>query len=269
MRDFIFAANWKLNKSPKDAESFFKDFAAILPKEALSGNRRAVFFVPAMTLTTVVSAVRNMGRIEVGLQNAYWEAKGAFTGENSALVAKEIGATWVLIGHSERRTLFGESDADTAKKVKSTLLAGLKPMLCVGESLAEREAGKTMDVVARQILSVLSFDDIKEKICERAAARESDKEAMTGDVGFVIAYEPVWAIGTGKVATPEQASEVHQGIRKLLNSELGPSVAERVPILYGGSVKPDNSKAIGGMKDIDGFLVGGASLEASSFAALL
>ncbi len=268
MRDFIFAANWKLNKSPKEASSYFQEFLGKFPtsgraNSATGGKKRVVFFVPALTLATSVQALTEAaaggataGAVAVGLQNAYWEIKGAFTGENSGSVAKEIGAEWLLIGHSERRTLFGETDADTAKKVEMAFKTGLMPMLCVGESLAEREAGITMDVVRRQLLAVLDVEALKTKI----------KAAPSG--GIVIAYEPVWAIGTGKVASPEQASEVHQGIRQLLTKELGASTANGISILYGGSVKAENAKSIGAMADIDGFLVGGASLEPASFAAL-
>lgn len=261
MRHFIYAANWKLNKSPKEADAFFQDFLGRLPKGGLGasptgGKKQIVFFVPALTLSASLEAGRKSSgsNLELGLQNSYWEAKGAFTGENSASVAKEMGAEWLLVGHSERRSLFGETDADTAKKVAAGFQAGLAPMLCVGETLSEREAGKTIDVVRRQLQAVLQVEALKAKISSGSA--------------FVIAYEPVWAIGTGKVATPEQASEVHQAIRKILTNELGEKIAQAISILYGGSVKPDNAKAIGGMPDIDGFLVGGASLEPASFAGL-
>lgn len=262
MRHFLYAANWKLNKSPDEAEAFFEDFLGRLPKGGLGasasgGQKQIVFFVPALTLSSSIAALNRAsggGILQLGLQNAYWEAKGAFTGENSASVAREMGAGWLLVGHSERRSLFGETDADTAKKVAAGFQAGLKPMLCVGESFAEREAGKTIEVVQRQLQAIMCDEGLKAKI-------------ITGS-DFVIAYEPVWAIGTGKVATPEQASEVHQAIRQILVAELGFEVANKISILYGGSVKPDNAKAIGGMPDIDGFLVGGASLEPATFAGL-
>lgn len=261
MRHFIYAANWKLNKSPKEAAGFFQDFLGRLPKGGLGasgsgGKKQIVFFVPALTLSASLEASRksSSATLELGLQNAYWEMKGAFTGENSTVVAKEMGAEWLLVGHSERRSLFGETDSETAKKVAAGFQAGLTPMLCVGETLAEREAGKTIEVVRRQLLAILQVEALKTTIVSGSA--------------FVIAYEPVWAIGTGKVATPEQASEVHQAIRAILTTELGEKTAQAIPILYGGSVKPDNAKAIGGMPDIDGFLVGGASLEPASFAGL-
>lgn len=259
MRHFIYAANWKLNKSPKEAKAFFSDFLGRLPASGLGtaengGKKQLVFFVPALTLSATLEAITHNRSIEIGLQNAHSEVKGAFTGENSAVVAKEMGAEWLLVGHSERRTLFGETELDTAKKVSAAFQAGLTAMLCVGESLAEREAGGTLDVVRRQAHAVLKDESLKAKIVSNGK--------------FVIAYEPVWAIGTGKVATPEQASEVHQAIRKMLVEELGGKVAGEISILYGGSVKPDNAKAIGGMPDIDGFLVGGASLEPATFAGL-
>lgn len=259
MRNFIYAANWKLNKSPKEARAFFADFLSRLPAGGLGasasgGKKQIVFFVPALSLSAVVETLSGAPTIQAGLQNAHTEAKGAFTGENSAAVAMEMGAKWLLVGHSERRSLFGETDLDTAKKVDAAFRAGMTAMLCVGESLSEREAGKTLDVVRRQLLVVLQDTSLKSKII-------SEKK-------FEIAYEPVWAIGTGKVATPEQASEVHQAIRRILIAELGETAAKEISILYGGSVKPENAKAIGAMPDIDGFLVGGASLEPASFAGL-
>jgi triosephosphate isomerase len=265
MRDFLYAANWKLNKSPKEANAFFGDFLGRLPAGGLGasahgGEKRIVFFVPALTLSAALETAKESApktsdqTIEIGLQNAHSEIKGAFTGENSAAVAKEMGATWLLVGHSERRSLFGETDLETARKVSAGFQTGLTPMLCVGESLAEREAGKTLEVVRRQLSVVLKDAALRSKIV-------SEKK-------FVIAYEPVWAIGTGKVATPEQASDVHQAIRRILSAELGEAAAQEISIIYGGSVKPDNAKAIGAMPDIDGFLVGGASLEPASFAGL-
>ncbi|MBN8540400.1 MAG: triose-phosphate isomerase [Deltaproteobacteria bacterium] len=259
MRDFLYAANWKLNKSPKEAKTFLGDFLGRIPvgglgSSAHGGKKQVVLFVPALTLSAVVESLGGAQAIQVGLQNAHAEPKGAFTGENSAAVAMEMGAKWLLVGHSERRALFGETDLDTAKKVAAAFQAGMTAMLCVGESLAEREAGKTLEIVRRQLYAVLQDASLKSKVV-------TEKK-------FVIAYEPVWAIGTGKVATPEQASEVHQAIRGILLAELGEKTAQSISILYGGSVKPDNAKAIGAMPDIDGFLVGGASLEPASFAGL-
>lgn len=284
MRDFILAANWKLNKTPSEASQFFRDFSEKL-EDRLSlpptaggesrdirgfgegpngGRRRIVFFVPALLVATSEQVVKGTG-LEIGGQNIWVETKGAFTGENSSDVLNAMGAAWALVGHSERRSIFGETDKHTAQKMKTALTSGLSAMLCVGETLAEREAGETLKVVFRQLEEGLSLiGDVIAKDPSRVA----------------IAYEPVWAIGTGKVATPEQASEVHQALRKRLAEFLGKSqagaggadsgttVASEIALLYGGSVKPDNAKALGSKPDIDGFLVGGASLEPDSFLGL-
>lgn len=259
MRKFILAANWKMHKNPREAAQFFDEFQSALGsgglgKGANGGEKQVVVFVPAFDLMTAAECTRG-SKIAVGAQNVHFEVKGAFTGENSPIVAREIGASWALVGHSERRSLFHETDEETAKKMKAASAAGLSAMLCVGETLAEREAGKTMAIVERQLTAGLAALDMK--------------ALATGTPTVAIAYEPVWAIGTGKVATPEQASEVHQFIRSRLTKSYGNETAGAISILYGGSVKPDNAKAIGAQKDIDGFLVGGASLEASSFRALL
>jgi triosephosphate isomerase len=249
MRPFVVAANWKMHKSPSEAVAFFKDF---LPKTkglpaGSKGERQIVFFVPAVDLWVTEQALRGSG-LGWGAQNAYFEMKGAFTGETSPAVLAEITATHCLVGHSERRSLFHETDEDTGKKVKALQGVGITPMLCVGETLAEREAGKTNDVIVRQLKAGL-------------AARDASKPVT-------IAYEPVWAIGTGKVATPEQANEAHVVLRAALREIGGEALANSTPILYGGSVKPDNAKELATKPEIDGFLVGGASLEVASFLAL-
>jgi triosephosphate isomerase len=249
-RPFIVAANWKMYKSPKEALSFF---SAFLPKLELSGAardpayRKIIFFVPAIDLAVTIEALKG-SHVGWGAQNAHWESKGAFTGENSPQVLSELATPFVLVGHSERRALFGETDEQTGKKVKALQAFGITPMLCVGESLEEREAMRTSDVIVRQLKAGL-------------AHRDTIKRVM-------IAYEPVWAIGTGKVATPEQANEAHAVLRKALHQIGGAALAEATPILYGGSVKPDNSLQIAQQPEIDGFLVGGASLEVDSFMAL-
>jgi triosephosphate isomerase len=245
MKPFIIAANWKMHKSPSEAVEFFKNF---LPKSAdLPIGNQAIFFVPAIDLWVTEQALRS-SHIGWGAQNCHFELKGAFTGENSPAVLAEIGAPYCLVGHSERRALFHETDEDTAKKVKTLHAVGITPMLCVGETLAEREAGKTNDVIIRQLRVGLSQRDASKKT--------------------IIAYEPVWAIGTGKVATPEQAGEAHAVLRKALVEIAGADIANATPILYGGSVKPDNASEIARQKEVDGFLVGGASLEIPSFLAL-
>lgn len=257
MRDFIFAANWKMHKTPNESVQFFREFLPQLDgrlevKAPNGGSRRVVFFVPAYNAYVCEQAIQGSG-VEIGGQNIHHETKGAFTGENSAAVLKAMGAKWALVGHSERRTIFGETDDQTAQKMKTALANGLSAMLCVGETLNERESGSTIKVVARQLEA--GFRDIVD-VTKNEPKRIS------------IAYEPVWAIGTGKVATPEQASEVHQSIRHWLTTRFDAKTASEISILYGGSVKPDNAKAIGEKTDIDGFLVGGASLEPASFLGL-
>lgn len=249
-----------MHKSPNEAVQFFKDF---LPKFEQRGGKkmasgpnggplRTVFFVPALDLFACEQVTRGSG-VEIGGQNIHHEIKGAFTGENSAAVLASIGASWALVGHSERRSLFGETDVMTDQKMKTAVANGLSAMLCVGETLQEREADQTLRVVTRQLEAGLAgVLDVLRATPKRIA----------------IAYEPVWAIGTGKVATPDQASEVHQSIRAWLNTKTDAKVAAEIAILYGGSVKPDNAKAIGSKPDIDGFLVGGASLEVDSFLGL-
>jgi triosephosphate isomerase len=189
--------------------------------------------------------------IQLGSQNVHWEKEGAFTGEIAAAMLKEHGVRYAIVGHSERRQFFGETDAGVNKRAKAALANGLHPIVCVGEMLADREAGKTEAVVAGQVrgsLAGFSKDDI---------------------LATVIAYEPVWAIGTGKTASPAQAQEVHALIRRLLTELFGADAAGKVRLQYGGSVKPDNAKELLGQPDIDGALVGGASLKAADFAAIV
>lgn len=239
MSQKIFAGNWKLNKSPKEARAFVVD---LIQKRKLSAS--LVIFPSAVCLEAIAENAKAAG-LQFGLQNAYFEAKGAFTGENSATVSKDLGATYVLIGHSERRTLFKESDEVINKKVKSALVVGLIPMICIGETLAERESNRTIEVLEHQISEAL--------------------KSVPTESNFVLAYEPVWAIGTGKVASLEQVTEAHHQIFKKLRA-LGYS--EETSILYGGSVKPDNSKQLQEVPHVDGFLIGGASLEVDSFLAI-
>ncbi len=241
MRKKICAGNWKMYKTSAEAGEFFDSILASL-KEKPNGAE-VLIFPSALVCESVAKSVQGSA-IQWGIQNSYFEAKGAFTGENSAEVAKSMGATYVLVGHSERRKIFGEVDSFLAKKVAYVQSLGLTPMLCVGEDLSEREAGKTNDVILRQLDEGLKSADTKKP--------------------FVIAYEPVWAIGTGKVATPEQAEEAHVTLRERLGG-----LGESTRILYGGSVKPDNAGELASKKNIDGFLIGGASLEAKSFLQIL
>jgi triosephosphate isomerase len=204
---------------------------------------------PSVYLTTVRDAVAG-GTVAYGAQNMYWENDGAYTGEISAAMLKDVGATFVILGHSERRHILGETDADVNKKTLAAHAAGLTPIVCVGELLAEREAGDTAKVIRRQ------FDG-------SLAGISADLMAAT-----VIAYEPVWAIGTGKVATPVQAEEVHADLRKLIAERYNAEIAEAVRILYGGSVKPDNAADLLGQPNVDGALIGGASLKSEDFLAI-
>ena len=256
MRNFIFAANWKMHKTPAESTAFFRVFLpkleARLGKTDRGAEKRVVFFVPALNLAASEIAVQGSA-VEIGGQNIHQDVKGAFTGENSAATLYAAGAKWALVGHSERRSLFGETNQLTALKMKTTIASGLSAMLCVGETLQERDSGETIKVVARQ---------------REAGLAEVLETCRSAPKRIAIAYEPVWAIGTGKVATPDQASEVHQSIRHWLATRLDANVAQEISILYGGSVKPDNAASIAAKPDIDGFLVGGASLEPDSFIGL-
>jgi triosephosphate isomerase len=205
-------------------------------------------FPPFICIPAIVDAVFG-SRIAVGGQNAHWENEGAFTGEISPVMLKNSGCTMVIIGHSERRVYFSESDAMINNKVRAALSAGLRPILCIGETLEQRESGIAEKVIERQLLSDLN--------------ETRDLNAIT------LAYEPVWAIGTGRNATPEQASDIHQFIRQLVSTKWGKAAADEIKILYGGSVKPDNATALAARENIDGFLVGGASLKVDSFEAII
>lgn len=247
MKSLVYAANWKMNQAPADAEAFMRTFTT---QYARQQEKRVLFFPPAVSLHLVVAAVKQRGDLETGVQNIHWEDKGAFTGETSATLARAAGARHVLVGHSERRHVFGESDEATAKKVAAAVRAGLTPMICVGEKLEERESGGTLDVVLRQV---------------RAAVAGIDAAAIATSM---IAYEPVWAIGTGKTATPQDAAEVHAALRKELIAMTGER-GGAVPILYGGSVNRSNVNALVTVEDVDGVLVGGASLDAEGWLAIV
>jgi triosephosphate isomerase (TIM) len=241
MRPLIFAANWKMHLGPTGAREFLDRFLAHYePAE----GREVWFFAPTVSLTTAATAVTTAPEVRVGIQNVHWEPKGAFTGETSVAMAADAGATAALVGHSERRHVFGETDEETGRKVRAVLAGGLVPVLCVGETLAERERGNTVQVVRRQldVLGGLGADAFST---------------------VVIAYEPVWAIGTGRNATPHDAAEVHAAIRHHLAGLGAP--ADRLPILYGGSVKPGNAGALMAETEIGGVLVGGASLDPASW----
>ncbi|MCB9026693.1 MAG: triose-phosphate isomerase [Bdellovibrionaceae bacterium] len=235
------AANWKMHKNPQEATEFFNDF---LSKISIEQMENFAFFPPTIDLS-VTSEKLKKTRIYWGAQNIYTETQGAFTGETSAEVVKSLGANMCLVGHSERRSLFGEDDDQVSKKVNLIQQLDMTPMICIGESLVQRKSGKTFDVVEVQLIKALKDLDSKKE--------------------FIIAYEPVWAIGTGQVATPEMAEEVHLFIREKLSGLFGKAITEKTLILYGGSVKPENAAELYKQKNIDGFLVGGASLKVDAF----
>jgi len=247
MRKRLIAANWKMYKTPEQAQAFV---SAFLP-HFWGHTRDDVVICPAyIALPAVVEATRDSG-IAVGAQDMFWEKEGAFTGAVSGPMLRAVGCTHVIIGHSETRQYFGETDDTVNRKLRSALAAGLKPIVCVGEVLQEREAGITEDVLRRQ--TSIAFREL------------SGGEAIP----IAVAYEPVWAIGTGKTATPELAAEAHRVIRATAAEAFGEGVASQMRILYGGSVKPENAKALMSQQEIDGALVGGASLDPKSFAAIV
>jgi triosephosphate isomerase (TIM) len=247
MRKPIIAGNWKMNKTITEA----LDLVRQLTMELKDIKAVDILVCPVYTALHSVSQAIDGSNIKLGAQNLFWEEKGAFTGEVSALMLKDAHCEYVIVGHSERRTIFKETNENVNKKIKAALKADLLPILCVGEKLQERENNKTYDVVADQVkgsLADISADDLKK---------------------IIIAYEPVWAIGTGKVATPEQAQDVHAFIRKLISENFGSDTAKSLRIQYGGSVTPDNIKDLISQPDIDGALVGGASLKAADFIKLV
>ncbi len=247
MRKTIIAGNWKLNKTPREALALANE----LKREVLDVQGVDIVICPPFTALDIVNEAILETNIALGAQNIYWQDSGAFTGEISAPMIKDLGATYVIVGHSERRQFFGETNETVAKRIRAALTHGLTPIVCVGENLAERESNKTFDVIKNH--------------CEGSLA------GLTADemTKLVIAYEPVWAIGTGKTATPEQAQEVHAYIRGLLEKMFNKEVAQSVRIQYGGSVTPENISILIAKPDIDGALVGGASLKAPSFAAIV
>lgn len=247
MRKIIIAGNWKLNKNAKEAI----ELVTLIQREVSEITEVDIVVCPVFTVLSDVHDLVNESNIGLGAQDCYWEDSGAFTGEISASLVKDTGAEYVIIGHSERRQYFGETNETVNKKIRAALNHELTPIVCVGEVLEERESGKTFDVISTQIkesLDGFSADEIKK---------------------MIIAYEPVWAIGTGKTATPDQAQEVHAHIRSLLTELHGDEVSSSVRIQYGGSVKPDNIAELASQADIDGALVGGASLDADSFVKII
>jgi triosephosphate isomerase (TIM) len=246
-RKKLMAANWKMYKNPDQTRAFFAEF---LPLVRDHHRDEIVVCPPCIDLHAAIESTKDSGS-HVGAQNVHWDKEGAFTGEISSGMLQAIGCTHVIIGHSERRQYCGETDDTVNLRLKAALEAGFTPICCVGEVLQEREAGLTEDVLRRQ--------------CTRAFHKLSAKKAAK----LVIAYEPVWAIGTGKTATPQLASEAHNLIRGEAAKTFGEEFAVNVRILYGGSVKPENAKALMSEEEIDGALVGGASLDPKSFAAIV
>lgn len=246
-RKSLIAGNWKMYKTGPGAA----DLAGRLKSLVSDIVDADVMVAPPFTALAVVADVLKGSTIHLGGQDLFWEAEGAYTGEVSASMLTAAGCTYVIIGHSERRQYFGETNATVNKKIRSALLGGLTPVMCIGESEAERESNQTFSVVQKQLgegLEGLTFDEVRK---------------------ITIAYEPVWAIGTGKTATTDQAQEVHEFIRGRIEKACGDSIANAIRILYGGSAKPENIGDLMAMADIDGALVGGASLNADSFADMV
>jgi len=248
MRRPVIAGNWKMYKTTAEARKLALDIRNATINAA---NDLDIVLCPPFTSLSAVGEVLKGSRVVIGAQDCHWEREGAFTGEISPVMLADLGCRYSIVGHSERRTHFGETDRAVSAKARALLGAGISPIVCVGERLEEREAGSTRDVVRGQVLGSLAGLSAEDML------------------STVIAYEPVWAIGTGKTATPGQAQEVHAFIRDLLVDLHGLAVAQKVRIQYGGSVKADSIAALMAQLDIDGALVGGASLEASSFAKIV
>lgn len=242
----VLAANWKMNNGPTMAREFIKSFVDQFPRQS---DKTVLFFPPALSLSAVASAVGERRDIWLGVQNVHWMDQGAFTGELSVPMARDAGARVVLVGHSERRHVFSETDDETALKCAAVERAGLTPMLCVGEKLEQRDGGEAESVVVSQLRTGLS------------------KMSQLATRDITIAYEPVWAIGTGRTATPEDAVAMHAVIRRELVALCGDR-GKLTPILYGGSVNPGNARSLLDAPEVDGLLVGGASLDVSSWLAI-
>lgn len=247
MRKPIIAGNWKMNKMNSEAVQFIKELKPLLPED---DSVEKVICPPFTAIAPVIEECRGTD-IKVGAQNVHWEESGAFTGEVSPQMLKDMGVTYCIIGHSERRAMFGDTDETVNKKAKALLAAGLIPIICVGESLEQKEAGNTFKVCESQV----------QKALEGIEPRDAGN--------IVIAYEPIWAIGTGKTASSEDAQEVIAHIRKTLARVLNEEVAGKIRIQYGGSVKPENIASFMEKEDIDGALVGGASLKSQSFSEII
>ncbi|MBI4227218.1 MAG: triose-phosphate isomerase [Candidatus Omnitrophica bacterium] len=243
----VVAGNWKMHGTSAAATALAQDIL-----RAIGRLRRVdIILCPPFTALPAVARVVKRRRVALGAQDCHWAEQGAFTGEVSVPMLQELGATHCIIGHSERRRDCGETDAAVARKVQAVVAHGLTPIVCVGETLQERDAGRTLEVVGAQLTAGL------QPVTPEQAPR------------LIVAYEPVWAIGTGRNATPAQAQEVHACLRQRLAARFTPAIARQIRIQYGGSVKPDNSAELIAQPDVDGFLVGGASLDAAQFAAII
>ena len=247
MRRLIIAGNWKMYKTIKDGQ----ELAVALKRELYKVENVDIVICPAYTLLAYLADDLEDSNIVIGAQDIYWQEEGAFTGEVSPVMLKDAGCQYVIVGHSERRQFFGDTNETVNKKIKACLKHGLTPIICVGENLQERESGNTFKVIENQIQGSLA-----------------DISALDM-VKTVIAYEPVWAIGTGKTATPDQAQEVHKYIRDLLKKKYGEEVAANIRIQYGGSVKSENITELMSKPDVDGALVGGASLKVDTFTQIV
>jgi triosephosphate isomerase (TIM) len=248
MRKKILAANWKMNLTHSEAESYLDTF---LSEIGQVNDVEVVIIPPYTSIPALISATEKVPFIRIGAQNMHWEKSGAFTGEVSATMLRALYVKYVILGHSERRGLFGETDEIVNRKIRAALEAGLRPIFCVGETLHERDGGLVEEVLGEQIRRGL----------EGVAQKDLPE--------IVVAYEPCWAIGTGRSATPVEAEQVHAFLRSFLSKLFGASVADRVRIQYGGSVKPENAEELMRQKNIDGALIGGASLDPRSFARII
>jgi len=248
MRRKVIAGNWKMNNDLKETQNLISKLSSGLPLDNLNCD---VIVCPPFTSLFEAHTLLKGTKIKLGAQNMYYESSGAFTGEISVAMLKSVGCEYVILGHSERRTIFGETDELINNKIKKAISSGLKPIFCIGELLEEREAGITENIIEKQLkfgLKNISSEEI---------------------VNVIIAYEPVWAIGTGKTASPEQAEEVHKFIRSLIDEKYGESISQNIIIQYGGSVNSKNAKELLFQKNIDGALIGGASLKADSFIEII
>ena len=246
-RKTIIAGNWKMNKTASETKQFAEEMKSIMPKAKWCD---VLVCVPSVNIPAAMRAFKDM-RVSVGAENVFYEKNGAFTGEVSAVMLKDLGVKYVIIGHSERRQYFGETDIIVNKKVHAALNAGLHPIICVGESLEQRELGVTMELISLQLKSALA-----------GVSAEKLRKC-------VIAYEPVWAIGTGKTATPEQAGEVCTFIRATIRHMYGARIARSITIQYGGSMNPENAATLLAQPDIDGGLIGGAALKSEQFVEII